>query len=228
MLIKIQRGDIGFLDALDQLCQSEIARRNCYATSLRITKSKIKRGAAVEDFDFTFPRNVTRLQIQELVKLNWCEQGQPVILVGPTGVGKTFLARSLGLLACEKGISTLFLSITDFLEHQRLARSSHGYLKFRERLAKPGLLILDDFGLRKFGPEEAEDLRDLIEMRSYGKSTMITTQLPFQHWMEVIPDEIILDALVDRLKPQGLMVELKGDSFRQRKKTGVAKSEINQ
>ena len=117
------------------------------------------------------------------------------------------------------------MSITDFLEHQSIARACNGYLKFREKLVQPELLILDDFGTRKFTAQEAEDLRDIIEQRSYGKSTVITTQLPTEHWGEIIGDEIILDALVDRLEPPGLVIKLSGDSYRPKLNKKVAKKE---
>ena len=112
--------------------------------------------------------------------------GERLIIIGPTGVGKSYLARSLGLLACERGKTSLFISITDFIENQEIARACNGYLKFRASLVRPDVLVLDDLGMRKFTSQEAEDLRDVIEQRSYGKSTIITSQLPFDHWSEVL------------------------------------------
>lgn len=117
-------------------------------------------------------------------------------------------------MACERGKTSLFMSVTDFLENQSLARATNTYLKFRERLTRPDLLIFDDFGMRKFSSQEAEDLRDVIEHRSDGKSNLITTQLPVDHWGEVIGDEIILDALVDRIEPPGVTIKFKGPSYR--------------
>ena len=113
------------------------------------------------------------------------------------------------------------MAITDFLEHQAIARGCNGYLKFRDRLTRPDLLILDDFGMRKFNSQEAEDLRDILEHRSYGKSTLVTTQLPVDHWGEVIGDQIILDALVERLEPAGLVIKFKGPGYREKMKPKV-------
>ena len=172
------------------------------ATATRKLRSKIRKGASLEDFDLSLQRGLTQADLRSLAKLEWCEPGRPVIFIGPTGIGKSYLARALGLLACERGKTSLFLPITDFLENLSAARATNGYLKFRERLVRTDVLILDDLGMRKFTSQEAEDLRDIIEHRSYGKSTLITTQLPVNHWGEVIGDEIILDALVDRLEPQ--------------------------
>lgn len=166
------------------------------------------------DFDLTISRGLTKADLRELAKLEWCTK--PLILVGATGVGKSFLARSLGLLACEHGKTALFLAVTDFLETLAAARASNSYLKFRASLVRPDVLILDDWGMRKLNAQEAEDLRDVIEHRSYGKSTVITTQLPVDHWGEVVGDEVILDALVDRLEPAGRIIALKGPSYRPR------------
>jgi DNA replication protein DnaC len=216
VLQRLQNGEISGTEAISELLDHEQKHRGFKATQSRIHRSKIRKGAALEDFDFTLKRSLTRADLRELAVLEWLHQGKPLILIGPTGVGKTFIARALGLLACESGRSTLFLSTTEFLENQGLSRQCGGYLKFRERLTRPDLLLIDDLGMRKFTSQEAEDLRDIIEQRSYGKSTLITTQLPFDHWSEVIGDEIIRDALIDRLEPQGLVIKIKGPSFRKR------------
>lgn len=214
VLTKLQGGEIHFLEALDELLELERSYRQEQAAIKRVMRSKIRKGASLEEYDLTLKRGLSKAELRNLAELEWLEQGKPLILIGPTGIGKTFVARALGLLACEKGKSTLFMSVTDFLEHQAIARGTNTYLKLRDRLTRPDLLILDDLGMRKFTAQEAEDLRDIIEQRSYGKATMITTQLPVTHWGEVIGDQIILDALVDRLEPPGIVINFDGPSFR--------------
>ena len=222
---RTQKGDLHVTEALDHLLEHEWRYRQERATATRKLRSKIRKGASLEEFDLSLKRGLGKADLRELAKLEWCDPGKPVILIGPTGIGKSYLARSLGLLACERGKTTLFMSFTDFLENLGIARVSNGYLKFRERLVRPDVLILDDLGMRKFASQEAEDLRDIIEQRSYGKSTIITTQLPVNHWGEVIGDAIILDALVDRLAPPGLIIQMDGPSFREKQKKEVAKQE---
>lgn len=227
-LTRLQKGEIHAAEAIDMLLEAEGSYRRERATTTRVTRSKIRKGADLEEFDLTKSRGVTKADLRSLAQLDWCERGKPLILVGPTGIGKSYIARALGLLACGRGKTSLFLSVTDFLEHQLIARSCNGYLKFRASLVRPDVLILDDFGTRKFTSQEAEDLRDVIEHRSYGKSTIITTQLPTEHWVDVIGDEIIRDALIDRLQPPGITIQMKGPSYRPElnknveKKTGRA------
>lgn len=211
---RAQNGELHVLETIDELLETEWRYRQERASASRMQRSKIRKGAALEEFDLTIPRGISKAELRSLAQLEWCDKGRPLIFVGPTGVGKSYLARALGLLACERGKTALFITVTDFLEHQAIARSCNGYLKFREKLVRPDVLLLDDFGMRKFSAQEAEDLRDVIEHRSYGKSTVITTQLPVKHWGEVVGDEIILDALVDRLEPPGLTVTLKGETYR--------------
>lgn len=209
-----QRGELHLTEALDRLLETEWRYRQSKAIATRKVRSKIRKGASLEDFDLSLQRGITKADLRQLSQMEWCTQGKPVIFIGPTGIGKSYLARSLGLLACDHGRMSLFLTITDFLENLSIARACNGYLKFREKLVRPDVLILDDLGLRKFNSQEAEDLRDIIEHRSYGKSTIITTQLPVDHWAEVIADEPILDALVDRLEPPGIVYKMKGPSYR--------------
>jgi DNA replication protein DnaC len=214
VLDRLQKGELHVTEGLDLLLEQEWRFRQERATTTRKIRSKIRKGAALEEFDLTLSRGITKADLKHLGKLEWLDQGKSLIFVGPTGIGKSYLARSLGFLACERGKTALFLSVTDFIEHQAIARSCNDYLKFRTSLVRPDVLILDDLGMRKFTAQEAEDLRDVIEHRSYGKSTIITTQLPTDHWSEVIGDEIIRDALIDRLEPPGITIKMEGPSYR--------------
>jgi DNA replication protein DnaC len=124
------------------------------------------------------------------------------------------LAQAAGLHACQQKKSVLFLNITTWLENISLARSTGSYLKYRDKLAKPDLLIIDDFGMRKLSAMESQDLCEILEERSIGKSTLITTQLPLDNWQEVIADPVIYDAVKDRLKHAAITFTITGESYR--------------
>jgi DNA replication protein DnaC len=203
-----------YFEFIDVLLQAERESRDLKRKQNRIKASRIRRTASFEDFDLTAKRSLTKTQLKEIETLKWLDDGRPLLFIGPTGVGKTYLAEATGLHVCGRGKLVLFMPVTSFLEQLLLARSTNTHLKCKERIIKPDLLILDDFGLRKFTVVEAEDLRQVLEERSYGKSTLITTQLPLSHWSEVLPDPVLTEAIVDRL--QGLAVEIKitGESYR--------------
>jgi len=136
------------------------------------------------------------------------------MLIGPTGVGKSFVAQAAGLHACASGKSVMFTSITKWLEHLNLARSSGSYLRYRDKLAKFDLIIFDEMGSRKLTATEAQDLCEILEERSINKSVVFTSQLPLDHWSEVIADTVIGDAIYDRLRHSALTIEVTGESYR--------------
>jgi len=201
-------------ELLDTLLLQEKEHRERKKSERLLKNAKLKITPALEDFDFTAKRSITKAQIKDLLTLNWCDQGRPILLIGPTGVGKTFLSQALGHEACRRKRSTLFMSVSDFLEHQMLHRASGTYLKLRNKLIKPDVLIFDDFGLRKWSSQEGHDLLEILEERIGEKSTLFTTQLPLTQWSEVIEDPVIADAIIDRLIHASIQLTIKGDSYR--------------
>ena len=198
----------------DAMLQAETDYRTERKTKRRIKAAKFALRPTFQDFDFTANRSISRTQIKDLYSLQWLTDARPVLLIGQTGVGKTFIAQALGLQACATGKSVLYMTFTTWLENLALARSAGSYLKFRDKMAKPDAVILDDFGMRKLTATEAQDLRELLEERSIDKSTVFTTQLPIDHWAEVIGDPVIADAVRDRLEHAALTINITGDSYR--------------
>jgi DNA replication protein DnaC len=208
------RDQTSYTELIDVLLQAEADHRQERKTGYRIKAAKFTLRPAFEEIDFTASRSISKVQIKELYSLHWLHDARPVLLIGPTGVGKTFIAQAAGLHACACGKSVLYMTLTTWLENLALARSSGTYLRYRDKLAKPDLVILDDFGMRKLSSTEAQDLCELLEERSINKSTLFTTQLPLDHWSEVIADPVIADAIRDRLEHSALTLHITGESYR--------------
>lgn len=213
-LAALTRDQLSGSELLNQLVQAEVDYRQQRKTANRIKTARFRDRPAFEDFDFTAKRSLTRAQIKEIQSLGWLEDARPLMLIGPTGVGKTFVAQAAGLHACANGKSVLFTSITKWLENLNLARSSSTYLRYRDKLAKFDLIIFDEMGSRKLTATEAQDLCEILEERSSSKSVVFTSQLPLAHWSEVIADTVIADAIFDRLQHSALTIEVTGESYR--------------
>jgi len=208
------RDQTSYTEFLDTLLQAEADYRQERKTGYRIKAARFTLQPSFEDFDFTASRSISKAQIKEIYSLSWLKEGRPLLLIGQTGVGKTFIAQAVGLHACASGHSVLYMTITTWLENLALARSSGTYLRYRDKLAKPDLIIFDDIGMRKLSSTEAQDLCEVLEERSAGKSVAFTTQLPLKHWAEVIADPVIADAIHDRLAHAALVLNITGESYR--------------
>jgi len=208
------RDQISYTEFLDALLQAEADYRGERAAQRRLKAAKLPIRVSLDDFDYTAHRSITKTQIRELQNLGWLRDGRPLVLIGQTGVGKSFIAQAIALQVCQHGKSALYMNITTWLENVALARSSGTYLRFRDKLAKPDVLVLDDVGMRKLTATEAQDLCEILEERSIGKSTVFTTQLPLDHWTEVIADPVIADAIHDRLQHAALVITITGESYR--------------
>jgi DNA replication protein DnaC len=138
------------------LLQAEYDYRQERKTGYRIKAAKFTLRPAFENIDFTASRSISKAQIKKLYSLHWLREGRPVHLIGQTGVGKTFIAQAAGLHACASGKSVLYMTLTTWLENIALARSSGTYLRYRDKLAKPDVVIIDDFGMRKLSSIEAQ------------------------------------------------------------------------
>lgn len=212
--LQLKETDLSNDEILDQLLQAENDYREMKRSEARVKNSKLKTNASFEDFDFTAKRSLTKAEAREIYSLEWLEAGRPLVLIGETGVGKTYLAHATGLRACANKKSVLFLSFSHFLEMAMLHRATGHYLKFRDKMIKPDLLILDDFGMKKITNSEAEDWREILEERSFGKSTLLTTQLPVKHWPEAIADPVLAESISDRFEGPGLVFKITGPSYR--------------
>jgi DNA replication protein DnaC len=179
-----------------------------------LQNARLKINACIEDIDFKTPRGIDRSVILRLADCDWVKNGQNVIITGPTGGGKTYLACSLANKACRAGLSSFYVRLPRLFQELGIAKADGSYAKVMKRLLRTRLLVLDDFGLAPLGQAERHDLLEIIEDRHGLSSTIITTQLPIANWHDTIKDPTIADAILDRLIHNAHKITLKGESMR--------------
>jgi DNA replication protein DnaC len=180
--------------------------------------AKLKLQASLEDIDYRTPRGIEKSVILSLTSCQWIRSHQNLLISGPTGGGKTFLACAFAQKACREGFRSLYLRSPQFFYQIALARADGSYGTLMKRLSKTHLLVLDDLGLTPLTDTERRDLLEVIEDRTGNSSTLITSQLPIDHWHDHIGDPTIADAIMDRLIHNAHRIQLKGGSMRKKQK----------
>jgi DNA replication protein DnaC len=190
-----------------------------------LENAKLKLAASMEDIDYRSPRGLDKSVMLSLANCDWVRKHRNVIIVGPTGSGKTYLSCALAHRACREGMTAFYLRTPKLYYTLAMARADGSYARVLSKLARTSVLILDDLGLAALTDSERGDLLEVIEDRHGSASTIITSQLPVEHWHEVIGDPTIADALLDRLVHNAHKINLKGESMRKRKATLTQKEE---
>jgi DNA replication protein DnaC len=183
-----------------------------------LKEAKLKLNACAEDIDYKHPRNIDKSMMMNLLSCHWIQKYQNVIISGPTGVGKTFLACALAQKACRQGYRVFYIRLSKLLYHLALSKADGSYPKTMRKLLKTQLLVLDDFGLAPLSDPERRDLLEVIEDRHGTSATLLTSQLPIENWHEHIGDPTIADAILDRLIHNAHCINLKGGSMRKKLK----------
>ena len=205
---------LGFEERLGLLIDREVTERENRRLETRLKKAKLRHCCCMEDLDVKASRGLNKALILTLAACTWIARGINILICGPTGVGKSYLACALGHKACLEGYSVLYLRLPRLFEELRLAKADGRYGKLMLSYAKTDLLILDDWGLTPMTDPQRRDLLELLEDRYGKKSTIVTSQLPVPAWHEAIGDPTLADAILNRLVHNAYKIELKGDSMR--------------
>lgn len=208
--------DMAFEERLGLLLDREQAVRETRRMKTRLRKAKLRQQGSVEDIDFRHPRGLDKSLVVRLADCQWIRKHNNLIITGPTGVGKSYLACAFAEKACREGFSALYFRTSKLFEDLSLAKGDGRYLKLLTSYAKTDLLVLDDYGLLELNQEQRHDLLEILEDRHGLKSTLVTSQLPVEHWHEQIGDPTLADAILDRLVHSAHKIKLKGESMRKK------------
>ena len=205
---------LGFEERFGLLIDREMTERENRRLDTRLNKAKLRHSCCVEDLDFKTSRGLDKALILSLAACTWIARGINLLICGPTGVGKSYLACALAHKACLEGYSGLYLRLPRLFEELRLAKADGRYGKLMLGYAKTDLLVLDDWGLTAMTDPQRRDLLELLEDRYGKRSTIVTSQLPISSWHDAIGDPTLADAILDRLVHNAHKIELKGESMR--------------
>jgi len=208
--------ELSFEERIGLMIDREITERENRRLTQRLNQAKLKINACIEDLDFKSGRGVNKSAILSLSNCDWVNRHQNIIITGPTGCGKTYLACALAQKACREGFYALYLRLDRLFQEMAIGRGDGRYLKLLEKFAKIDVLILDDWGLSILSDTQRKDLLEIIEDRYNVKSTIVTTQFPVDKWHEIISDPTIADAILDRLVHNSHKIEMKGGSMRKK------------
>jgi DNA replication protein DnaC len=212
-------------EMIHHLVQSEWDDRQHRSVQRNLKSAHFRYSASLEQLDYTEERGLDKNQVQRLSTCEFIKKGEDLFITGSTGTGKSYLASAIGQQACLLGLKVLYTNVAKLMSQLKMAKADGAHLKELARIEKQDALILDDFGVQPLDNQSRSLLLDIIEDRHGKRSTIITSQVPVKKWHEVIGEETLADAILDRIVHQSIRIELYGESLRKKQRTGIGKSE---
>ena len=209
--------ELSFSEGMELLLQAEEQERGNKRFERLQKNAHFRYQASIEEIQFDASRGLDKTLISALATGEYLSKGESVLITGATGCGKSFLASALGHQACAQGYKVIYYNLQKMLLKAKMSRVEGTILKLFENMAKSDLLIIDDFGLTHLEQQQQLDLMEIVEDRHGRVSTIIASQLPVSNWYDVIPEETIADAILDRLVHVSYRIELKGESLRKKR-----------
>lgn len=211
--------DLDFESRLGILIEREWYLRENRKLGRRLQQAKFKQAACIEDINYKHPRGLNKASVLDLARGQWINQHLNLLITGPTGCGKTYLACAFAHKACLTGFTSRYYRLPRLWHELKVAKADGTYNNWLSAIAKVDVLILDDWGVVSPDVDQRRDLLEIIDDRYQQRSTIITSQLPTTHWHEYLNDATLADAILDRLLHNSIRIELKGDSIRKEKKS---------
>jgi len=215
---------LSFEDRFALLVDREATERENSRLQGRLKMAKLRLTATIEDIDYRHPRGLDKALVLSLASCQWIRAHHNCIVIGPTGVGKSYLACALAHKACREGYKTRYIRAPRLFEEFAVAKADGRYRKLLAAYARIELLVIDDWGLATLTEEQRRDLLEIMDDRHDLRSTLIASQIPVEKWHSVIGDPTLGDAILDRLVHNAHKIVLKGDSLRKMNKKNIEES----
>ena len=215
-LLEAQQNQLAYSEFLSIILSDETETRDMRKLKRLLTQSAMGNEKTLETFDFSFNPSINAAYIRELATCRFIERGEGVFFIGPTGTGKTHLAKALCHQACRKNFSAAFYSFHRFFDELEKAEFKNQTAKLNKKLIKMDLLIIDDFGFKKIKQQSAEFLYNIVDARYAVKSIILTSNRALTDWSVIFPDPLIANAVLDRIAHHSHQIILKGESYRKK------------